>query len=138
MDTLTPTERSRRMSLVRGRDTRPELAVRRALWASGFRYRLHDRSLPGTPDLVFRARKVAVFIHGCFWHRHDKCHLARLPKSRLDFWVPKLDSNKRRDKSNIARLRKLGWQVKVVWECQIKENAAGVNRSLEKALRRGR
>lgn len=120
-DTLAPTERSERMARVRGKDTKPELVVRRLVHGMGYRYRLHRRSLPGIPDLVFPARRKVIFIHGCFWHRHpdSKCKLARLPKSRLDFWKPKLDGNRQRDEANEARLRELGWRVLVVWECQI-------------------
>ena len=121
VDTLTKAERSERMSRVRGKDTKPELIVRRLVHGMGYRYRLHRRDLPGTPDLVLPSRKKAIFIHGCFWHRHPDpaCKLARLPKSRLDFWKPKLEGNRRRDRENQARLRKLGWDVLVVWECQI-------------------
>jgi DNA mismatch endonuclease (patch repair protein) len=107
------------MARVRGRDTKPEMQVRRALHAAGFRYRLHAKDLPGRPDIVFRSRKIAIFVHGCFWHRHDDpdCKLARMPKSRLEFWGPKLASNAARDERDIAALRDLGWTVLVVWEC---------------------
>jgi DNA mismatch endonuclease (patch repair protein) len=135
VDTLTREERSRRMGLVRGRDTAPEMTVRKALWASGFRYRIHDKSLPGRPDIVFRGQRTVVFIHGCFWHRHENCALARLPKSRREFWLPKLEGNKERDRSNIKKLRQLGWKVKVVWECEIKAKPDAVTRKLSKALR---
>jgi DNA mismatch endonuclease (patch repair protein) len=86
----------------------------------GFRYRLHDRRLPGTPDLVFARRKKAIFVHGCFWHRHEGCALARLPKSRLDFWEPKLARNKQRDEENCCKLHAAGWELLIVWECEIK------------------
>jgi DNA mismatch endonuclease, patch repair protein len=120
MDTLTPTERSERMGRIKGRDTGPEMIVRRLLHRLGYRYRLHVRDLPGRPDIVFRRRKVVIFVHGCFWHRHPdpKCKLARLPKSRLDFWLPKLDRNRARDMETQERLRALGWKVLVIWECQ--------------------
>ena len=121
VDTLTKKERSERMSRVRGRDTKPELTVRRLVHRMGYRYRLHRRDLPGTPDLVFPRRKKAIYVHGCFWHRHPDpaCKLARLPKSRLDFWKPKLEGNRCRDEESQAKLRELGWNVLVVWECQI-------------------
>ena len=121
VDILTETERSERMRRVRSRNTKPELTVRRLIYRMGYRYRLHRRDLPGTPDVVFPSRKKAIFVHGCFWHRHPDpaCKLARLPKSRLDFWKPKLESNRRRDEKNQAKLRELGWHVLVVWECQI-------------------
>ncbi len=120
-DTLSRKERSERMSRIRGKDTKPEMLVRRLVHGMGYRYRLHRRDLPGIPDLVFPRHKKVIFIHGCFWHRHPApaCQLARLPKSRLDFWKPKLESNRRRDVSNEARLRRLGWEVIVVWECEI-------------------
>jgi DNA mismatch endonuclease (patch repair protein) len=108
------------MALVRGTNTKPEMRVRRALHGAGLRYRLHDKVLPGRPDIVFRSRKIAVFVHGCFWHRHDdpNCKLARLPKSRLEFWKPKLERNRDRDLESSARLRVLGWTVLTIWECQ--------------------
>ena len=121
-DTLTRSERSTRMALVRDKDTKPERIVRSIIHGLGFRYRLHQSDLPGKPDLVFSSRKKVIFVHGCFWHRHRdrKCPLARLPKSRLDFWLPKLENNRERDKKNRARLRQLGWRVLVIWECQLK------------------
>lgn len=119
MDTLTPKERSLRMSLVKSRDTRPELAVRRLVFALGYRYRLHVRGLPGCPDLVFGSRRKIILVHGCFWHQH-KCPLGdRLPKSRQSFWGGKLRGNRCRDALSRRRLRRLGWQVLTVWECQV-------------------
>jgi DNA mismatch endonuclease (patch repair protein) len=111
------------MARVRGKDTKPELKVRRALHAAGLRFRLHARELPGRPDIVFRSRRVAVFVHGCFWHRHDDpaCKLARMPKSRLEFWGPKLSANAERDRSNVETLTARGWTVEVVWECDLGE-----------------
>jgi DNA mismatch endonuclease (patch repair protein) len=120
MDTLTHAERSTRMRLIRGADTKPELRVRSIVHRCGYRYKLHDASLPGKPDMVFSSRRKVVFIHGCFWHRHPGCSLARLPKSRLSFWLPKLTNNRQRDVRNIARLRRAGWKVKVIWECETK------------------
>lgn len=119
MDTLTKAERSERMRRIRARDTKPELSIRRLLHGLGYRYRLHRRQLPGTPDLVFPGRRKALFVHGCFWHRHQNCHLARLPKSREDFWLNKLEGNRLRDQRNQAALRDLGWDVFIVWECQL-------------------
>lgn len=122
MDTLTPEQRSERMSRVRNRDTKPELLVRRLVHGMGYRYRLHRRELPGKPDLVFPARRKVIFVHGCFWHRHPDptCSLARLPKPKLDFWGPKLETNRKRDESNLALLAELGWKILEVWECQTK------------------
>ena len=119
-DTLTIAERSERMSRVRGKDTKPEMIVRRMVHGMGYRYRLHDRRLPGSPDLVFRSRRKVIFVHGCFWHRHPdpSCKLARMPKSRQDFWGPKLEGNRERDERTRAALDRKGWRQMVVWECE--------------------
>ena len=111
------------MGRVRGRDTKPEMVVRRLLHGMGYRYRLHAKDLPGRPDIVFRKRRLAIFVHGCFWHRHPDtaCRLARLPKSRLDFWLPKLEGNRERDVETVERLESRGWNVLLVWECQLKD-----------------
>lgn len=113
------------MALVRHKDTKPELRVRRFFHAAGLRYRLHPKALPGRPDLIFPARRVAVFIHGCFWHRHPApgCKLARLPKSRLEFWQPKLDGNAARDIRNTLALEAAGWRVLIIWECETRDLA---------------
>lgn len=135
MDTLTPEARSERMSRVRSKDSKAELAVRSLVHGLGYRYRLHVSDLPGKPDLVFRPRKKVIFVHGCFWHRHENCKLARLPKSRQDFWIPKLEGNKLRDKRNQQALRDNGWKFLVIWECQIGdlERLAGrISRFLDK------
>ncbi|WP_429542465.1 very short patch repair endonuclease [Pseudomonas frederiksbergensis] len=130
MDTLTPSQRSERMGRVRSTDTQPEMVVRRLIHRMGYRYRLHRKDLPGKPDLVFPVRHKVIFVHGCFWHRHDDphCPLARLPKSRLDFWVPKLDGNRRRDILALERLQAMGWDVITIWECQIRDTEALKNR----------
>lgn len=119
MDNVNPRRRSEIMALVRAKNTAPEMRVRRLVFSMGYRYRLHDRSLPGTPDLVFRSPRKVIFVHGCFWHRHARCALARMPKSRLEFWRPKLEANRERDRKNVARLRRTGWRVMVVWECEL-------------------
>lgn len=123
MDTLTPEERSHRMSLVRDRDTKPEMRVRRLVHRLGYRYRLRRRDLPGKPDLVFGPRRKVIFVHGCFWHRHPDpdCPFARVPKSKLDFWLPKLEGNRARDARNNEKLSQMGWDVLEVWECQTKD-----------------
>ena len=118
-DTLSPKERSKRMSLIRGKDSSPELKLRRLVHGMGFRYRLHVKDLPGKPDLVFPSRRAVIFMHGCFWHRHPGCKLARMPKSKLDFWRPKLEGNRKRDLQNQEILKKLGWRVLVIWECEM-------------------
>ncbi|WP_354126679.1 very short patch repair endonuclease [Bradyrhizobium sp. RT9b] len=122
MDTLTQAQRSERMSRVRNKNTKPEMVVRRLVHAMGYRYRLHRANLAGRPDLVFPRTKKVIFVHGCFWHRHPdpSCRLARLPKTRLDFWGPKLGANQVRDASNLELLRQSGWDALVVWECQLK------------------
>lgn len=120
-DTLSPEERSARMALVRNKDTKPEMVARRLVHGMGYRYRLHAKGLPGRPDIVFRKKRKAIFVHGCFWHRHRNCKLARLPKSKLDFWKPKLEGNRSRDLDNQARLRQMGWEVLVIWECETKD-----------------
>lgn len=132
-DTLTPAARSERMARVRGRNTKPELATRQLLHAMGYRYRLQARELPGRPDIVFRKRHKAIFVHGCFWHRHadPACKLARLPKSRLDFWLPKLEGNRARDEANLARLEAMGWRALIVWQCELRDRERVANRLRE-------
>jgi DNA mismatch endonuclease, patch repair protein len=122
LDPLTHAKRSELMSHVRSKDTRPELIVRRLTHTLGFRYRLHSGKLPGRPDLVFATRKKVIFVHGCFWHRHPGCtNGKRTPKSRLAFWIPKLKQNRRRDLSNQRQLKRTGWGVLVLWECEMKD-----------------
>lgn len=133
MDTLSRVERSERMALIRGKNTKPELLVRTIIHKCGYRYRLHVAQLPGKPDLVFPRLHKVLFVHGCFWHRHPGCSLARLPKSKLDFWVPKLTQNRQRDLKNIARLRKAGWGVGVIWECEI-NGIEKLERTIKKLL----
>lgn len=130
MDTLSASKRSRIMSLVKGKNTRPEMIVRRLVHGAGFRYRLHDAKLPGKPDLVFSRKRKVIFVHGCFWHRHEGCALARIPKSNQEFWLTKLGGNKARDKSNLLKLQEAGWDTLVVWECEMKDME-----SLEQRLR---
>ena len=133
MDTLTPAERSRRMARIRSKDTKPELVVRKLVHGLGYRYRLHDKRLPGRPDLVFASRRAVIMVHGCFFHRHPDpaCPLARLPKSRLDFWLPKLEGNRQRDLVVLERLRALGWQSLEIWECQVRDLDAVTARVVE-------
>jgi DNA mismatch endonuclease, patch repair protein len=116
VDTAT---RSRMMSGIRGKDTRPELFLRKGLHARGFRFRLHDRKLPGRPDLAFPRRKAVIFVHGCFWHGHD-CHLFRWPSTREAFWQQKIEGNRERDARATEELRDAGWRVLAVWECALK------------------
>lgn len=120
MDILTQKERSKRMSLIKNKHTKPELQIRRLVFHLGYRYRLHTNSLPGRPDLVFKSRRKVIFIHGCFWHRHN-CRLGRLPKTKLDFWLPKLEQNRLRDLKNLDQIQSLGWKSLTIWECQLNE-----------------
>lgn len=124
MDSLAPEQRSRLMSRIRGKDTGPELKVRQLAYALGFRFRLHRRDLPGSPDLVFASRRKAIFVHGCYWHRHPGCRYAYSPKSNLDFWQAKFAANVARDEVALRALKELGWQVLVVWECETRDAEA--------------
>ncbi|MGE8468270.1 MAG: very short patch repair endonuclease [Pseudomonas putida] len=119
-DIVSEEERSRIMSRVRGKDTKPELVVRRIIYHAGFRYRLHVKNLPGRPDIVFRKRMKIILVHGCFWHKHDNCRLARIPKSKIQFWTEKLEKNKLRDAKVERQLKEDGWDVLTIWECEIR------------------
>lgn len=120
--------RSAIMAAVGSKDTGPELKLRKMLHALGYRYRLHDSRLPGKPDIVFARRRVTVFVNGCFWHRHEGCRYATTPKTETDFWQSKFDANKARDARNIKALKRLGWRVAVVWQCQLKSPKATLSR----------
>jgi DNA mismatch endonuclease (patch repair protein) len=134
-DTLSPKERSERMSRIRGKGSNPEMRLRRLVHGLGFRYRLHVKELPGKPDLVFPARRAVIFMHGCFWHRHEGCRLARLPKSKLDFWMAKLEANRQRDLIHQRQLLDLGWRVLVIWECELSD-IEHVSQIIKKFLRK--
>lgn len=131
MDIVDTATRSRMMSGIKGRNTRPELIVRRFLHASGYRFRLHRRDLPGSPDIVLSRFKTCIFVHGCFWHRHQDCRYATTPKTRTEFWNAKFDANVERDNRAKAALVALGWQVITVWECELKRPEAALKRVLE-------
>lgn len=120
-DRLSPAQRSANMARIRSANTAPELAVRRALTAMGLRYRLHRRDLPGKPDICLGPRRLAIFVHGCFWHRHRNCSLASTPTGNHDFWQAKFAANTARDKRHTATLRKAGWHPAVLWECQTRQ-----------------
>ena len=111
------------MKAVKSKDTKPEWAVRRLLYAMGYRFRLHRKDLPGTPDIAFIGRRKAIFVHGCFWHQHG-CKKGRPPKSRPEFWEPKLRRNKERDAQKLAELEALGWRALVVWQCETTDTEA--------------
>lgn len=129
-DNLTREERSELMGRIRGVDTKPELLVRRALHARGYRFRTHVRELPGCPDLVFSRRRAVIFVHGCFWHRHG-CRKTYDPKSRKEFWEAKFASNLERDRRDQQKLAEAGWRVFVVWECEIKDDESAMERITE-------
>lgn len=119
MDIVSPAKRSRMMAGIKGKNTKPEMAVRRLVHGMGFRFRLHRKDLPGSPDLVFPRLKRVIFVHGCFWHRHQGCRFAYTPKSNSQFWLAKLDANVRRDAVVLQALAALGWEVLIVWECEV-------------------
>jgi DNA mismatch endonuclease (patch repair protein) len=118
-DVLTPEQRRLNMSRIRGRDTKPEMLLRRGLHARGLRFRLHRRDPPGCPDLVFPALRAAVFVHGCFWHGHD-CAMFKLPATRTEFWSAKIEGNRRRDIRALQDLSAAGWRTFVLWECDLR------------------
>ena len=130
-DTLSPDARSQLMSGIKSKDTKPEMMVRSLLHRLGYRYRLHGVDLPGKPDLVFASRRKIVFVHGCFWHYHAGCDIAHVPISNRDYWLPKLTRTKLRDERNCALLKRAGWAVTTVWECQLRDLAATAERLVE-------
>jgi len=113
--------RSYNMSRIRGKDTKPELLVRKFLFANGLRYRLYNKKLPGKPDIILPRFKTVIFVHGCFWHGHDNCKYFVVPKTRTEFWLDKIEGNKKRDKENIAHLKNNGWNVLTVYECELRK-----------------
>ena len=133
-DVTPQQQRSLWMARIRGKDTGPELVVRRAAHRLGYRFRLHRKDLPGTPDLVFPGRRKAIFVHGCFWHAHEGCPAATLPKTRRDFWTAKFEANRERDARKEAALGDLGWDVLVLWQCEVKD-VARLDASLKAFLR---
>ncbi|MGE3900043.1 MAG: very short patch repair endonuclease [Variibacter sp.] len=122
-DTVDHQRRSAIMARIGPRDTAPELAVRSMAHRMGFRYRLHRKDLPGRPDLVFAGQRLAVFVHGCFWHRHGGCANATMPKTRPEFWQNKLNGNVARDRRNCEQLERMGWRTLVIWECETEDTA---------------
>ncbi len=128
VDIFDDEKRSEIMSRIRGRNTKPELVVRRIAHALGFRFRLHRRDLPGCPDIVFPRYRAAILVHGCFWHRHPDCKYAYSPKTRVQFWEEKFEGNVVRDRRNALALSDLGWRTMVIWECETKDHAAVAER----------
>jgi DNA mismatch endonuclease (patch repair protein) len=127
MDRLSAAQRSENMRRIKSKDSSGELAVRRLVHGLGYRYRLHDQQLPGRPDMVFPGRRKIIFMHGCFWHQH-RCSLAHTPRSRTDYWKPKLERNRARDREHRRTLKALGWEVLVIWECEIRNLTALTHR----------
>jgi len=119
MDVVSPEKRSQMMAGIRSKDTKPEIIIRKALHARGFRYRLHSKNIPGKPDLVLKKYNAVIFIHGCFWHRHD-CHLFKWPSTRKEFWKKKIEGNVERDRKNRKLLQEQGWRIATIWECALK------------------
>lgn len=124
VDTVSAEERSRIMSRIRSKDTKPEMAVRRILHRLGYRYRLHRPDLPGRPDLTFPSKKKVIFVNGCFWHNHHGCAKARIPSSNRDYWQTKLEKNRIRDSRNLILLKRGGWTPLTIWECELSDPAA--------------
>lgn len=120
-DHLTPAKRSWNMSRIGSKNTKPELIVRKMLHNSGIRYRLHAKDLPGKPDLSNKKKKFAIFVNGCFWHQHQGCKRANIPKSNTDYWIPKLNKNVTRFKDNLDKLNNMGFRIAVIWECEIND-----------------
>jgi len=113
-------KRSRNMSAIRSKNTKPEIAVRKLLHSLGYRFRLHKKNLPGSPDIVLPKYKTVIFVHGCFWHRHENCKYATTPKTRKEFWENKFSANKKRDQKILKEIKNLGWKSIIIWECQLK------------------
>lgn len=124
-DVHEPKTRSYNMSQIKATDTKPEMIVRKYLHSQGFRYRLHVKDLPGKPDLVLPKYKTVIFVHGCFWHAHEGCEYFKMPKSRIDYWKPKLLGNRERDQQHYRKLNEIGWEVIIIWECELKSEEIG-------------
>ncbi len=135
MDAWSKAKRSEVMSKIRSKDTRPEIMLRKALFAKGFRYRIHDKNLSGKPDIVFSKYKSAIFVHGCFWHYHRECREGRIPDTNTVFWKTKLSKNVLRDEKNMKSLTEAGWHVITVWECEIEKQIDSVLSIIEAALK---
>jgi len=135
VDIVSKEKRSYIMSRIRSKNTKPELLLRSALFKSGLRYRLHTKNLPGKPDMVFAQYKTVIFVHGCFWHIHKKCRDGRFPKSKLEYWKPKLKRNAKRDLTHEKELIAAGWDVLVIWECEINSNLSAVTKKIQSVLK---
>ena len=133
-DVVSPAKRSQMMSAIKGKNSLPEMVVRKALFAMGHRFRVHRRDLPGTPDIAMPGRKIAIFVHGCFWHAHQGCKYAKTPSTRTEFWTTKLQGNVERDRRTADKLAEMGWRVLNVWECSTRnpEAVAGLSEALQR------
>lgn len=121
MDKITKKQRSRNMAAIKTKNTKPEITVRKLLHRNGLRFRLHQRKLPGKPDIVLKKHKTAIFVNGCFWHHHKNCRRANIPKTNTEYWIPKINRNTERDRKAIKELKKMGWDTLVIWECEVKD-----------------
>ena len=135
-DVHTPEIRSYNMSQIRGKDTKPEIAVRKYLFAQGFRYRKNVRKMPGCPDIVLPKYKTCIFVNGCFWHKHEGCRYFVWPKSNAEFWKEKIETNIARDNNNYKKLEREGWKILIVWECEIKNNYDKTMRKIKEELKK--
>lgn len=134
-DTITRERRSWNMSRIKGQNTGPEVRLRSLLHRAGFRFRIHAKELPGRPDIILPKYRAAIFVHGCFWHRHAGCRNATMPSTRTEFWQAKFDANVSRDERNRAALQAAGWTVFTIWECELKSDAPGVVERLSRNMR---
>lgn len=134
-DKLTPEKRSWNMSRIKGKDTKIEVEVRKYLFSKGYRFRKNDKRYPGKPDIVLPKYHVAIFVHGCFWHRHEGCKDATTPKTRTEFWLEKFDKNVKNDQIKQEKIRELGWKVIVIWECEIKKDLIKTMEWLEQEIK---
>ena len=128
-------QRSRNMSAIKSKNTKPEIKVRKVLHSMGYRFRLHSKDLPGSPDIVLPKYKTVIFVHGCFWHRHENCKYASTPKTRQEFWEAKFRENINRDKLNQENLSSKGWKIIIVWECEIKDKDFDLNRPFKNEIK---
>ena len=135
-DKLTPEKRSWNMSRIKGKDTKIEVEVRKYLFSKGYRFRKNDKRYPGKPDIVLPKYHVAIFVHGCFWHRHEGCKDATTPKTRTEFWLEKFDKNVKNDQIKQEKLKEMGWRVIVIWECELKRDFQGIMDWLEQELKK--
>jgi len=133
-DTISEERRSWNMSRIKAKDTKPELIVRSLIHKMGYRFRIHRKDLPGKPDIVLPKYKTVIFVHGCFWHRHQGCKRAATPKSRVKYWEDKFAGNLKRDKNHQKQLKEMGWKVHVIWECEVKNNIGTVKKKIQKFI----